>query len=97
MLKGYIGRWRKRENDQRIMDYCFTSRPENAASWDTRQEAENDCILFNRNRIVIPSSEGGTYVCHDFKAEERAPDEFVIFCIAPFIPDKTRTGQSTQK
>jgi len=34
---------------------------------------------------VIPSAQGGTHVCKGFKVEERAPNEFVVFCEAPFI------------
>lgn len=86
MLKGYLSRWKLREKpEEQIMDYWFDSRPEKAACWEKREDAENDCVIFNYHHIVIPSSEGGTHVCKDFKVEQRAPNEFVVFCVAPFI------------
>jgi hypothetical protein len=36
----------------------------------TREEADFACTLFNRG-IEIPSSDGGTYICRDFKVEMR--------------------------
>ncbi len=98
MLKGYVSRWKSREKpDEHIMDYWFCSRAENAAHWGTREEAENDRVLFNRHRIVIPSSQGGTYTCHDFTVEERAPGEFVISCLAPFALKENASGESSNK
>jgi len=98
MLKGYVNRWKKRDKpEEHVMDYWFCSRAENAAVWDTREGAENDCVLFNHHRIVIPSSEGGTYICRDFKVEERAPGEFVVFCMAPFVPKENSSGESSNR
>lgn len=95
-MKGYVSRWQKRERpDENIMDYWFCSRAENAAVWDTREGAENDCVLFNRHQIVIPSSNGGPYVCRDFKIEERAPGEFVVYCVAPFIVKESLSDKAT--
>ena len=95
MLKGYISRWKRKEKpEDNILDYWFCTRPGDAAYWGSREEAENDCVVFNRHqRIVIPSSQGGTYVCQDFKVEERKPGEFVVFCIAPFIPKDSVSGE----
>lgn len=94
MLKGYISHWKEREKpEQNRIDYWFTSRPEHAAHWKTREEAQSDSVIFSSHGIQIPSSEGGTYICHDFQVEERAPGEYVVFCVAPFI--LLASGEST--
>jgi len=86
MLKAYISRWKARERpEEHILDYWFDSHPENAAFWKTKEEADSDCVIFDYHRIVIPSAEGGSHICSGFKAEQRAPNEFVVFCVAPFI------------
>jgi hypothetical protein len=85
-MKGYICRWeRRKEPHSHVMDYWFDHRPEKAAFWRTKEEADADCMIFNREGITIPSSEGGSYLCNNFRSEERSPGEFVIFCEAPFI------------
>jgi hypothetical protein len=84
MLKDYIARWKAREKPEaQIIDYWFDSHPENAACWETREEAESDCVIFDRQRIAIPSAEGGIHICSGFKVEQRAPKEFVVFCTIP--------------
>ncbi len=86
--KGYIVRWKRREKPEAdTTDYWFDSRPEKAAYWETKEEAENDCVLFERHPIVLTLSGGSTHTCTGFRVEQRAPKEFVIFCLAPF---KTR-------
>jgi hypothetical protein len=87
MFKGYISRWESRKAPEtHILDYWFTSNPNSAWYWETKEEAESDCrVIFNRG-IEIPSSLGGTYMCRDFKVDERKTNEFVVFCEAPFIP-----------
>lgn len=86
LLKGYVRRWKEREKPEpEGIDYWFTSHPENAAWWKTREDAENECVVFEANRIRIPSSAGGVHTCRGFKVEERAPGEFVIYCMAPFV------------
>jgi hypothetical protein len=47
--------------------------------------------------VTIPSSEGGVYRCRDFKVEQRSPDEFVIFTVAPFILEPTTKGESQSR
>jgi len=87
MLKGYISRWESRkEPETRILDYWFTSNPNSAWYWETKEEAEADCKAFFNDRITIPSSFGGTHLCRDFRVEERKINEFLVFCEAPFIP-----------
>jgi hypothetical protein len=101
MLKGYITGWKERETpeERHIVDVGFDHNPEKAACWKTRQEAANDCVIFDHWRVVIPSAEGGTHVCRDFRVEERAPAEFVVFCEGPFIlrnrSESMTGGQST--
>jgi hypothetical protein len=49
-------------------------------------DAQTQCRVFNKSRVVIPSNEGGTYVLHDFKVEKLGPNQFVIACEGPFLP-----------
>jgi len=94
MLKGYVSRWKPREKpEENVIDYWFDSRPEKGACWETRQDAENDCVIFNYHLIEIPSSKGGKHICKDFKVEQRAPNEFVVFCFAPFILEAGGRGE----
>ena len=91
MHKAYVTRWKRREKpEEHIVDYWFDSRSENAMYWETREQADIDCGLLNHLQIVIPSSEGGTHICKDFKVEQRVSGEFVVFCEAPFIPKDSR-------
>jgi hypothetical protein len=84
--RGYISRWQRRERPNNYtMDYWFTSNPESAARWETKEEADIDCAMLDRHRIVIPSL-GGEYVLQGFKAEERKSGGVVVFCEGPFIP-----------
>jgi hypothetical protein len=67
-------------------DFWFTANRENAAHWPTKEEADSECMLFNRANIEVSSPEGLTHRCGDFKSEERKPAEIVVFCETPFIP-----------
>jgi hypothetical protein len=64
MLKGYVTWWKARERreEQRMIDVGFDPRPENAACWDTREQAEGECQLLNSFNIAIPSAEGGSHL-----------------------------------
>jgi hypothetical protein len=87
LIKGYVQGWRETEKPRPyFLDYWFDSRPDEAAVWKTKEEADIDCRLFDRHRIEIPASWGGNHICSGFKSEERKPGEFVVFCEAPFIP-----------
>ena len=66
-------------------DYRFTSNRDEAAYWPTKALAQASCRDFGNSQITICSSTGGTYVCGDFKLEERKPDEFVVSGEAPFV------------
>lgn len=86
-LKGYVSRWSDQNGpDGRYLEYCFTSNPESAATWEAKEEADIDCRLFDRQNIRVPSIWGGYHICSGFKTEERRLGEFVVFCEAPFIP-----------
>jgi len=97
MLKAYITRSKYREEpkeERHILDVWFDSRSENAAYYETREEAESDAhAIFERKDIVIGSSEGGKHTLKNFRVEERGPREFVIFCEGPFIIEQSK-GQS---
>jgi hypothetical protein len=85
--KGYIQSWLQREKPEtNIIDCTFTTNREKAAHWATKEDADAECVIFDSSSIEIPSAEGGKYICKGFRAEERKPNEFVIFCEAPFIP-----------
>jgi hypothetical protein len=85
MMKGYINRWKSREDpNENLIDYWFCEYAKDAAYWATRELAEIDAMHFNRG-ITIPSLTGGNYMIFDFQVEEFAPDHFVIFANAPFI------------
>lgn len=82
-MKAYISRCEGKED--RTIEYRFEPDLENAACWDTGEEAEKNRAIFDRQCIVIPSAEGGTHICSSFKVEQRGPKEFAVFCVAPFI------------
>ena len=95
MIKGYIRGWKEKQDPDlethkfgREMDVFFDHRPNEAAWWKTREDAERDKHIFENWRIAIPSSEGGVYICKNFEVEEAGPSRFVIYCIAPFLPPK---------
>lgn len=75
------------------IDYWFSFKIEDAWYWETRLSAERDLELISRG-IDIEAENGGKYHCQDFKIDQRAPQEFVIYCEAPFAVAKTSgTGQ----
>ncbi len=97
MLKAYVQSWELlKEPEGNKIDYWFCSRPEDAAAWESQQEANNDCVLFDRHHIVVSSSQGGTFICRDFRTEERAPGEFVVYCTGPFIVKESSSGSGSK-
>jgi hypothetical protein len=95
MRKGYVRKWERREDpkDNRI-DYWFCELAKDAAVWDTREKAQNDCAIFNLGiEIIVPPA--SVYVCRDFKVEEFEPNQYVIFCEAPFVVRESQ-GQSVR-
>ena|SRR6266478_4856198 len=94
MLKAYVSRWKEWEkSEESKIDYWFAAHAENAAYWKTREEAESNCPIFDYHHIAISSPSCGTHICSDFKVEERAPNEFVVFCLWPdFIVETSGTA-----
>lgn len=66
-------------------DFYFTPDREQAYSALTKDEADSDCCTYNSKGVEIDSSDSGTYICRNFRSEERRAHEFVVFCEAPFI------------
>lgn len=88
MAKGYVSReeLRKERDNPRITDYWFTSNPKSALHWESKEEADCGCRIFEQSNIEIPSAHGGLHVCRGFKSEELRPGHFVVFRDAPFMP-----------
>jgi hypothetical protein len=89
----------ERPEDPNSRDYWFRSDAVGARYWPTENAARDAGALFDQTRPTIKSPDGRPYVCSDFKIEERAPNEFVIFYEVPFLPvvidvveNKTRSG-----
>lgn len=89
MQKGYIRGLKLSRDPKREDTFFFTANPNSAFYWQSREQAESECRMFDGYRIKIPSALGGTYICNKFKVEERKPGEFVIFCEAPFKIENT--------
>jgi hypothetical protein len=97
MAKAFINRWKQRDKpEDDITDFWFTSNPESAACWETKEHAESECTLFDLFSIKIPTAEGGTYVCRGFRTEGRKSGEFVIFCEGPFVAQQ-QVGRSLKE
>ena len=95
MIKGYVIGYssRKEPDESGIVDVGFDYRPEKGMVVKTRHAAEMECAFLDGLRIAIPSAHGGKHICQGFKLEEREPDEFVIFCEAPFVLKTSVQGQ----
>ena len=83
MRKGYLVDF---EPDPQAQDfgkrYVFGSKPEDALAYESREEGESTCNVLRKLGVTIPK--GGTYVCRDFKVEQRSSGDFVIWCEGPF-------------
>jgi len=96
MTKLYFRKEAKPEEWSTKVDVYFALLPEEGCWCNTREQAESDCKNLEHYGVRISSAEGQTHICKDFRVEERAAREFVIFCDAPFIPGGSATsGQST--
>ncbi|MGA9568396.1 MAG: hypothetical protein WBS19_22940 [Candidatus Korobacteraceae bacterium] len=95
MRKGYVRRWKRRDDPKgNRIDYWFCESAKDAAHWDTRESAQQDCDFFGLGiEIIVPPA--STYFCQDFTVEEFAPDQFVIFCEAPFVTHEAQ-GQGVK-
>jgi hypothetical protein len=87
MRKGYIHKYELSKEPGTRSTFWFDSRPENAWVWESKEEAESVCRLFDSYPLEIPSGLGGTHICRNFTIEERKSGGFTIFCKAPFISE----------
>lgn len=93
MPKAYIHSWKEREPpEEAFLDYVIAPDAENACGWETKEEAERNCKVFDGHRIKVQLT-NGQYVCSGFKVEERTPDSFVVFCDLPAALETPR-GQA---
>ena len=89
MTKAYLSKWvpRKNQGVENRSDFTFDQDPEKAAQWQTKEEADIDCLFFNGMNVKIDSPDGiQHHFCRDFAVEERSPDKFVVFCMLPWLP-----------
>jgi hypothetical protein len=94
MLKGYVIGWKERPTERHTqVDVYFDHRPEKVYSRETREGAELDCRYLDSLDIRVGSAEGEAQLCAGFKAEERAPNQFVVFCAYPLV--RTHSGWVT--
>jgi hypothetical protein len=88
MPKAYVLGYESRPKlEVGTVDVEFRSRPEDAHSWEAREEAEEFCKELQSChpiKIEIPSTNGILHVCKDFQVEEWESGKFVIFCEIPF-------------
>jgi hypothetical protein len=84
MPKAYIHSWKEREApEESRLDYFIAPDAEKACGWDTKEEAERSCRVFDGHRIKVQLANGAEYVCCGFKVEQRATNSFVVFCGLP--------------
>jgi hypothetical protein len=89
-MRGYVSGQEFRQNDpKKTLEVWFTSNPEAAWNWETREEAQAACKYYEDHEIIICSALGGTHICSGFESEARRPGEFIVFCDAPFIPERS--------
>jgi len=91
-IKGYYRHEEKNKDYPHRLDYFFTSKPENAAYYTTRLDAETGCKVLEMSQVSIPSSEGGFHTLRNFRVEEVSSDRFVVYCDGPFIPERAATS-----
>jgi hypothetical protein len=83
--KGYLRTVKDDISKPYRTEFTFTSTPESAAYYESREEAETECKILEIGPITIPLNEGGSYLLHGFKVEEFKPDRFAVYCEGPFI------------
>ena len=86
MVKVYIGNLKHPEKpgEERTV-YRFAPDAESACSWDTREEAERNRAIFDDDGIEVALAVGGLHICSGFRVQQRAPNEFVVFCEVPSL------------
>lgn len=65
-------------------DILFAKEKENAMTWNKRATAEEARDWFERREINIDLPDGSRHLCTGFQIDEVGPQDFVIFCEAPF-------------
>jgi catechol 2,3-dioxygenase-like lactoylglutathione lyase family enzyme len=83
-----------RRSERHKIDVWFAATPESAAVWETLEEADTDCRVFDRCTIQMQPSNGKPFTCRRFKSEERSPAEFVVFCEGPFVLEVAANGET---
>ena len=82
--KAYVDNWRD-SSDGIHVDVRFRRDARGARMLKDERDAETQCRIFNKSKVVIPSNEGGTYVLRDFKVEKLGLNQYVIVCRGPFL------------
>jgi hypothetical protein len=82
--KAYVDNWRH-NSDGIHVDLRFRRDSKGVRILKDERDAETQCRIFNKSKVVIPSNEGGTYVLRDFKVEKLGPNQYVIVCRGPFL------------
>jgi hypothetical protein len=59
----------------------FDPCPASAAVWNTRERAQNACRELESFAVRVPTR--ADTACKGFGVEERAPNQFVVFCEYP--------------
>ena len=84
MKKAFVSNWKPRNApNNHGVDVWFTSNPDSALHWPTKQEAHVVCFIFGRFRITLLSATGTEHDCRDFKIQKLNPRRFVVFCELP--------------
>ena len=85
-MRAYITDCRDKEPVGRLtpVEVFFSFQTEIARSWRSREQAEYLCSVLDSYSVKVDWAEGGKYVCKDFQVEQRASQEFLIFCDGPF-------------
>jgi hypothetical protein len=88
MTKAYLTKWTsaKKPGEEHKADFLFDHDPEKAASWATKDAADDDCHILNTMSVEITSPDGAKHLCRRFEVEERNSDKFVVFCMLPWSP-----------
>jgi hypothetical protein len=84
-MKAYIQSFiRAGSEDAPRHDFVFDSHPEKAMYWNSREEADIECLDLNRGGVTIQSIDGTFHVLSNFEVEETTSGEFSICCEGPF-------------
>jgi hypothetical protein len=86
MPKAFLMQVIKDSDPKKPNRYDFDSRPEKVVRhWTTLDSAKNACSELNRG-VRVELSDGTTWMCTDFQAEQQPSGLFYLFCEPPFSP-----------